>query len=357
MYDITGTFIVGVLVRGVVPALETIQYNTLRGVIGLMPANTVSKVGLYAELGVWRIETRHKMAALRLLREIMRSDPDSDLRAIYNEYRDRCAATGWPAGSWCNWLRQALVPGGHEELLYDWPDWGPDPREIISNIELQYWQQGIDAASSLQPHYAAVKTVSLQREDYVRHPSRKVAAAMACVRLGYGPFGVSLRVEVPRYRRTCVHCNCGAVDTTQHFLLECSVHALLRARMTAELLARVSPGLAMQLGQPGDNPDMWFKLLLQARLGDLGEEYGMPMRALALKIRFARNPRPPNHPPLSPAAQLAAEVKLELQQIALADRQAISAVAQRGVYKMYTQRTALVEDHPRRGQQPHAAHD
>ena len=84
--------------------------------------------------------------------------------------------------------------------------------------------------------------------------------------------------------------------------------------MTAELLARVSPGLAMQLGQPGDNPGMWFKLLLQARLSDLGEEYGMPMRTFALKIRFARNPRPPNRPPLSPAAQLAAEVKLELQQ-------------------------------------------
>ncbi len=52
--------------------------------------------------------------------------------------------------------------------------------------------------------------------------------------------------------------------------------------MTAELLARVSPGLAMQLGQPGDNPGMWFKLLLQAQLSDLGEEYGMPMRTLAL---------------------------------------------------------------------------
>ena len=89
-----GEFGAGALVRGIVPALETIQYNTLRGIIGLMPANTISKVGLYAELGVWRIETRHKMAALRLLREIMRGDPDSDLRVIYNELRHNLVASG-----------------------------------------------------------------------------------------------------------------------------------------------------------------------------------------------------------------------------------------------------------------------
>ena len=43
------------------------------------------------ELGLWRIETRHKMCALRLLRDILLGDPSSQLRAIYNTYLQRGA--------------------------------------------------------------------------------------------------------------------------------------------------------------------------------------------------------------------------------------------------------------------------
>ena len=130
-----GEFGAGALVRGKVESLESLQYGCLKACVGPYAADTISKVGLHAERGVWRIETRHKMGALRLLREIMQGPMDSDLRAVYEAYRTRCEELDWPAGSWCNWLLQALAPGEYQQLLYDWPI--GDPRPEISSAALR----------------------------------------------------------------------------------------------------------------------------------------------------------------------------------------------------------------------------
>ena len=43
---------------------ESLQYGCLKTCVGLYAADTISKVGLRAELGVWRIDSMHKMGAL-----------------------------------------------------------------------------------------------------------------------------------------------------------------------------------------------------------------------------------------------------------------------------------------------------
>ena len=50
------------------------------------------------ELGLWRIETRHKLCALRLLRDTLIGDSSSQLRAIDITYPQCCVALDGPLG-------------------------------------------------------------------------------------------------------------------------------------------------------------------------------------------------------------------------------------------------------------------
>ena len=165
------------------------------------------------------------------------------------------------------------TPGEYQQLLYDWPIGGPTARDIISSIEMQHWCEGIARASSLTACYAALKSTSFLREDFLRHTSREIAAATACTRLGYGPFGISLRVELPRHRRIFVHCGSGDVDSVLHFVLNCSAHDGPRMRLLKTLREKLSPGFLTQLGDPASNPDTWLALLLHGELRGLGDAY------------------------------------------------------------------------------------
>jgi hypothetical protein len=74
------------------------------------------------------------MSAPRLLRDIHRSPPDAELRIVYRAYLECCEVRGWPIGTWCNGLRQFLVPLKLEHLLFDWAD-AASPREIAERVE------------------------------------------------------------------------------------------------------------------------------------------------------------------------------------------------------------------------------
>ena len=58
----------------------------------LRAGDSVAHSAVLMELGLWRVETRHKMYALRLLRDILLGDPSSQLRAIYYTYLQCCVA-------------------------------------------------------------------------------------------------------------------------------------------------------------------------------------------------------------------------------------------------------------------------
>ena len=80
------------MVRAGIPDFEGTQANVGRTFINLWPGDSVAHSAVLMELGVWRIETRHKMCDLRQIRDILLGDPSSQLRAIYNTYLQCCEA-------------------------------------------------------------------------------------------------------------------------------------------------------------------------------------------------------------------------------------------------------------------------
>ena len=108
------------MVRAGIPDFERTQANVGKAFINLWPGDSVSHSAVLMELGLWRIETRHKMSALRLLRDIILGDPSSQLRAIYNTYLQCCEALEWPTRSWCVRIRETLTPLDMDNLLCEW---------------------------------------------------------------------------------------------------------------------------------------------------------------------------------------------------------------------------------------------
>ena len=96
--------------RAGIPDFERKQANVGKSVINLWPGDSVAHSAVLVELGLWRIETRHNMCALRLLRDILVGDPPSQLCAIYNTCLQCCEALEWPTGSWYAWIREIITP-------------------------------------------------------------------------------------------------------------------------------------------------------------------------------------------------------------------------------------------------------
>ena len=111
------------------------------------------------ELGLWCIETRHKMCALRLLRDIVIGDPSSQLREIYNTYLLCFLAPEWPTGSWCAWVREILTPLDMDRLHYEW-DSPLAARDIAQLHETTYWQY---SHSSLHRQSASLLCTRIMR--------------------------------------------------------------------------------------------------------------------------------------------------------------------------------------------------
>ena len=107
--------------------------------------------------------------------------------------------------------------------------------------------------------------------------------------------------------------------------------------MLQKLTSKLSPGLLIDLDHPTDNPQLWTQVLLQARPALLGDEYRMSFsalnRAAYTEIHGASL--------MNPIELFAAETKQTLQQVALEDRRALSAVGQRYVFNVVKRRSAL----------------
>ncbi len=328
------------LVRGNIPEFERTQISVGKRILNFWPGDSVAGNAVLMELGLWRIQTRHKMCALRLLRDIHMSKPTSQLRAIYDAYLQCCESRAWPAGSWCAWLREILVPLDLENVLHDW-DPLLTPRDIAEKYESRFWQSQFEpppvGLSSLTPHYAGLKTV-MGREEHLRHPMRKVAAAVSQARIGYGPWRISrgAREKIPRELRICLHCQLRVPETVTHCLCECTQYNDLRTTMVRRLSERVSGGLRLQLEQPGDNPQLWTQVLLQGHPEELGEDFCVPFRTLS---RDATEEIELDS--LPPAQLFAAETKQLLQRVALQDRRALFFVGQRFVYNVVRRRLAI----------------
>ena len=63
------------MVSAGIPEFERTQANVGNAFINLWPGDSVAHSAVLMELGLWRIETRHKMCALRLLRDILPGGP------------------------------------------------------------------------------------------------------------------------------------------------------------------------------------------------------------------------------------------------------------------------------------------
>ena len=329
------------MVRAGIPEFERTQANVGKAFINLWPGDSVAHSAVLMELGLWRVETRHKMCALRLLRDILLGDPSSQLRAIYNTYLKCCVALEWPAGSWCAWVREILTPLDMDRLLYEW-DSPLAARDIAQLHETIHWKSQLSpppvGIASLYPHYASLKTI-MGREEHLKHPVRAVAAAVSQARIGHGKWRIctGARENLPRELRLCLHCDMRVVESVTHSLCVCPLNNDLRADMVTKLRTHISVGLQLTLALPEENPDIWTQVLLQGHPAELGTDFQMSFRALSVAAHADIGAGAP----LSPVRQFAAETKQQLQNVALDDRRALSSVGQRFVYNVVRRRLAL----------------
>lgn len=330
------------LVRGTIDQCEKLQVNVIKRFFELFPNDSVAGCAVLMEAGIWRMRTRHHMCSLRLLSEILRSHPSSQIRAIFDVYVGVCERMGWPTGSWCAWVREALVPLGRDSLLHGRGDTF-SPRSLARELELVYWRAQLSpppvGLSSLSPHYSGLK-IAFGREDYLHHPSRLIAASVGQARIGYGPWYASrgARDGVPREERACVLCNSCAVETVSHCLTECAAYNDLRDKLLSTLQERLSPGFVETLGAPQDNPVLWTHVLLQSYPAELGMEYCLSYRALSRRVSTGM---PSSVLQAAPAERLAAEIQHILCAAALEDRRTLFSVGQRFVHRVVRSRLAI----------------
>ncbi len=189
-----------------------------------------------AELGLWPAELRVKQAGLSLFGQLC-SLPVSRLAA--HVFRRRCAdvAAGGGQHSWCLAAQSTLRDAGFAEVwrTLQLPDglksW---KAEVYGHCAAQYQDntRTVVAQHSSLELFAKLGRLSGVEEwlaSEVVHPGKLLKVKL---RAGALPLmvhvGVANGISQRQWRR-CVMCDSGAVETEEHFVLQCPYYADLRA--------------------------------------------------------------------------------------------------------------------------------
>ena len=215
--------------------LESIQTEFARRVLRL-GSTRVAHAYLRAELGLWPAELRVKQAGLSLFGQLC-SLPVSRLAA--HVFRRRCAdvAAGGGQHSWCLAAQSTLRDAGFAEVwrTLQLPDglksW---KAEVYGHCAAQYQDntRTVVAQHSSLELFAKLGRLSGVEEwlaSEVVHPGKLLKVKL---RAGALPLmvhvGVANGISQRQWRR-CVMCDSGAVETEEHFVLQCPYYDDLRA--------------------------------------------------------------------------------------------------------------------------------
>ncbi len=129
-------------------------------------------------------------------------------------------------------------------------------------------------------------------------------------------------------------------ESVQHMTMACPMFAAIRAETAQRLQMHLSQGLLEQLGEPMDAFEPWMRLLLQAPVVKLGEEYAQSFHSLKYATDHSVPKAKTGQEP-SLAKIFEAEITRETRQTVVDDRRGLASIGLRYIIKIVSKRNAL----------------